>query len=386
MALIAERTSAKIIRFLDRQLERALTTPKLGLLDRAFEKLAGKAPELGRERLVASTGSSGTIINPNLLMSTSGTGGGPVIAPEFPTGIVTGKKGSYRIMSEFAEGGMSKIYLVQDMAGKYHLLKVILDFTPYNLTPAQQEELHARFEKEILILGRISNRQIPTLIDSDPAASPRFFAMEHIEGKSLFSVINEGKRINPITSGMIISQVLQALIVFGQSVAPSGSEQFAHRDIKPENIMLELKNDRIRRVVLIDFGIAKLPNSTLTGVKEYRGTPSYSAPETITSGSSVADQRSDNYALGAVLYWLFTGEESFDFTKDRNLIFQFMADPKSHIDRLKQTRSNFKPEEKWKHAFDAMWAIAFKAMNPDPNDRYQDYQRFKAAIDLALLQ
>jgi len=373
MALSPEKASTRAIRFLDRQFERALTTPKLRWFDRAFEKL-------GRERLVASTGSSGIIINPNLLMSTSGTGGGPVIAPEFPDGIPKGKRGNYTIMKKFgSEGAMSKIYIVRDAAGNSHLMKVVLDFAALGLNQSQQNEMHARFKRETDILEKMDDPHFPRLIDRDPADHPKFFIMELINGFSLFNMIEmmeeRKKQIDPITAGRIISEALAGLIVFGQCVAPTTTEQYAHRDIKPENIMLELKNNKIQRVVLIDFGIAKLPRSTLTGVQVYFGTPLFSAPEIFSCGASVAAQHSDNYALGAVLYWLLTGELPYDLS-DQKKILDFVVHTKEYYDRLIRNPSNFVPKE--------LMDILLKALSPIPRDRFQAYTELKSALDGAL--
>lgn len=379
---ISEKTSARVIAFFDRQFERMLTTPKLRPLDRAFERLAGKTPELGRKMLVASTGYSGIIADPNLLMSITGTGGGQVIAPEFPDGIVSGKKGNYTIMKKFgSEGAMSKIYIVRDAVGNSHLMKVALDFSDsaLGLNQSQQSEMYARFKRETDILDKINDPHFPRLIDRDPADQPKFFIMELINGFSLFNMIEKmeerKKQIDPITAGRIISEALAGLIVFGQCVSPAASDRYAHRDIKPENIMLELKNNKIQRVVLIDFGIAKLPQSTLTGFQVYFGTPLYSAPEIFTCGASVADQHSDNYALGAVYYWLVTGELPYDLS-DNHKILNFVTNTSEHYKKLIKNPSNFVPVE--------LMSILMKALSPIPKDRYQTYVEFKTVLDGAL--
>jgi serine/threonine-protein kinase len=128
-------------------------------------------------------------------------------------------------------------------------------------------------------------------------------------------------------------------------------------------------------VVLIDFGIAKLPQSTLTGFQVYFGTPLYSAPEIFTCGASVADQHSDNYALGAVLYWLLTGELPFDLSNHQK-IMDFVVNTKQHYNKLIQNPSNFVPVE--------LMSILMKAMSPVPKDRYQTYIEFKTVLDGAL--
>jgi len=313
-------------------------------------------------------------------MSTSGTGGGPVIAPEFPDGIARGKRGNYTIMKKFgSEGAMSKIYIVRDAAGNSHLMKVVLDFAALGLNQSQQNEMHARFKRETDILEKMNDPHFPRLIDRDPADHPKFFIMELINGFSLFNMIEmmeeRKKQIDPITAGRIISEALAGLIVFGQAVSPTASDQYAHRDIKPENIMLGMKNNRIQRVVLIDFGIAKLPQSTLTGFQVYFGTPLYSAPEIFTCGASVAAQHSDNYALGAVYYWLVTGELPYDLS-DNHKILSFVTNTHEHYKRLIQNPSNFVPVE--------LMSILMKAMSPVPKDRYQTYIEFKTVLDGAL--
>ena len=350
--------SAKIIRIIDRGLTRLLTSQNrlFRAGDRLFEKLVG-----GKIQLMNLAPAMG----PEMDYSFSVAGGG---APG-RTKAIKGRKGLYRVIRPFAEGGMSKLFLVEDLDGDQHLMKTI-DLS--RLDPAVHSEIIRRFQSEIEIMARIESRNVVRLIDRDPNPLSAFFIMEYIQGTDLWSLIGAGKRTKPQIAVAVMTQVLQGLIDFSRAIGKENGSA-AHRDIKPENILLEVEGKSVRRAVIADFGIAKLPESQLTGVMDFRGTPAWSPPETLPDGSKSADQRTDIYAVGAVLYWMLTGREPVNMEED---FYKFVGDPAAVLAKLRPN----KPQDVGLH----LWNTVLKAMAARPELRYRNYEEFQSALILSL--
>lgn len=205
--------------------------------------------------------------------------------------------------------------------------------------------------------------------------------MEFIHGMDLRDLISTRGEDDPINAARILSQILDGLIAFGRAAEQvGGTTRYAHRDIKPENIMIEFIDGRAIRAVLLDFGLAKLPGSELTGFKIFRGTKAYSAPW-IMAQSRDADQCSDNYGLAAVYYWQVTGTNPFNFNpenpKDYANIGNFIRNPKPTIARLRENLSSYVPGE--------LIEVIFGALVPSrAESRFKTYVECKAALDAGI--
>jgi len=123
-------------------------------------------------------------------------------------------------------------------------------------------------------------------------------AMEYVEGEVLTKFVSEGQLLRVEEALEIIAQAAEALDFAHQ-------RKIVHRDIKPANIMRTSEG----QIKVMDFGIAKLPTSTLTQDGSVLGTPAYMSPEQI-QGKNL-DGRSDLFSLGAILYELLTGIKIF---------------------------------------------------------------------------
>jgi hypothetical protein len=166
-----------------------------------------------------------------------------------------------------------------------------------------------RFVREAKALAKLNHPGIVTLHEFGQAGGLHFILMEYVDGASLRDLLEHG-RISPREALAIVPQICDAL----QYAHDHG---IIHRDIKPENILL----DRLGRVKVADFGLAKLAESTddtspasiaggssyLTEIGKVMGTPSYMAPEQLSSPGAV-DHRADIYALGVVFYQMLTGQ------------------------------------------------------------------------------
>ena len=137
-----------------------------------------------------------------------------------------------------------------------------------------------------------------TIFDVGEDHGLSFMAMEFIEGESL-SLFTASERLLPL------DKVLTIILETAEALDFAHRRGIVHRDIKPANIMLTPTG----QVKVMDFGIAKLPTSTLTQAGSILGTPSYMSPEQI-NGLEL-DGRSDLFSLGSVFYELLTGTKPF---------------------------------------------------------------------------
>ena len=135
-----------------------------------------------------------------------------------------------------------------------------------------------------------------------------YLVMEFLEGEDLASLIARSGPLPIATSVDIMLPVLGAIAV-------AHEEGVIHRDLKPENVFMADTRDGEARPTVLDFGISKISSSgggntlALTGTGASMGTPYYIAPEQIRSAAGV-DARSDQYALGAILYECVTGRRA----------------------------------------------------------------------------
>jgi len=164
-----------------------------------------------------------------------------------------------------------------------------------------------RFEREAKILSELQHPNLPRVIDYFTIGDRYYLAMDFIEGKDLGNIIKDADP-QGMQEEQIVDWSLQLcdVLIYLHSRNPP----IIYRDIKPSNIMIR-KSDR--RVILIDFGIARTIQSeddkslTRTAI----GTMGYMAPEQYRGK---ADKRSDIYALGATIYHLFTGKAPIPFS------------------------------------------------------------------------
>lgn len=234
------------------------------------------------------------------------------------------------------------------------------------------------------------------LVDWDPqwdpknpeSAFPRYLIEELVPGKDLSGVLTPGRPLDPLNALKITYSQLVGLMVFGDVAVklfpppPGKPPQIAHRDIKPENLLLQMEGNKVTRVVLMDFGIMKVVaerEEALTRTGDFRGTPVWSAPETVPNRSRNADQRSDIYSVHAMLWGMLTGREPFDFNNAQQWVM-FCTKPEVLIQNLRRAslREAFVAEE--------LWDVVFRGMAADPNQRYQTYQESAVAIYDMLLR
>jgi len=208
--------------------------------------------------------------------------------------------GSYVLTAPLAEGGFGVVYLGEHAAsGARAAIKI-----PHAELAAQPDVL-ARFEREIEVVRKLRHPNVVEILDAGRLEDGRpWYAMELLTGMDLEAHLEVHGRLPPDEAMAILEPVCAALEAAHQAGV-------VHRDVKPSNVFLCKEGGR-RRVVLLDFGVAKLLDGSgpgLTTSRQIIGTLAYLSPEQLL-GLPV-DARADIYGLGVLLYAMLVGEPPF---------------------------------------------------------------------------
>ncbi|MFQ5709372.1 MAG: protein kinase [bacterium] len=228
----------------------------------------------------------------------------------------------YTILEKLGKGGMGEVFLAQD--NKLHR-KVALKFL-FESSYADQEQKE-RFEREAQAAAALNHPNIVVIHEIDEFKGRVYIAMEYIEGESLRSLINKEE--------LSMRHALDIALQICRGLSKAHEAGIVHRDMKPENILI----DRDGWVKILDFGLAKLKGATsLTREGSKMGTAHYMSPEQ-ANGEKV-DQRSDIFAIGAILYELLSGGFAFRGDYDIAVIYSILnedPEPLAHVpERLQQ--------------------------------------------------
>jgi predicted Ser/Thr protein kinase len=211
----------------------------------------------------------------------------PSQTDRFRTGEVFARR--FRIVSVVGRGGMGEVYRADDLVlGQTVALKFLPESAKGNLNRL------ARFYDEVRLARQIAHPNICRVYDVGEADGETYLSMEYIDGEDLGSLLRRIGRL-PVDKAIEFAHKLCA------GVASAHSKGVLHRDLKPGNVMIDSRGE----VRITDFGLAAVAGQ-LEGAEVRNGTPAYMAPEQL-AGREVTAQ-SDLYALGLVLYEMFTGK------------------------------------------------------------------------------
>jgi len=233
---------------------------------------------------------------PNPALHSSGDGQREA---RFVTGAMLA--GRYRIVGLLGKGGMGEVYKAEDLKLNQ---TVALKFLPSAV--ALDGGMLARFHNEVRIARRVAHPNVCRVYDIGEVEGRHFLSMEFIDGEDLSALLKKVGRL-PGDKAVEIARQLCA------GLAAAHDDGVLHRDLKPANVMIDERG----RPRITDFGLAVV-SEELRGEEAMAGTPAYMAPEQLT-GKEVT-QRSDIYALGLVLYELFTGKRVFEAKSIQELI------------------------------------------------------------------
>src|ERR1044072_909218 len=208
----------------------------------------------------------------------------------------------YQIEKELGHGGVGIVYLARDrkLHDKPVVIKVLLDKSLDNAWVVQ------KFQQEKEALARVDHPGVVGILDTGelPDGKP-YLVMQFIDGVTLRSQIK--------SEGMPLERAAEVLRQTGRALSVAHDKGIFHRDLKPENIMLQSFAGGEEQVKIIDFGIAKLKNSTVapsTMTGATAGTVAYMAPEQLSGRPTSA--MTDIYALGTIAYEVLAGRKPFN--------------------------------------------------------------------------
>ena len=263
--------------------------------------------------------------------------------------------GRYRIDRELGGGGMSRVFLAEELAlGRRVVLKLPLP----ELAGALRGD---RFEREVRLAAALQHPHIVPLLSAERVGDLVFYAMPFIEGESLRARLTRDRELPVPEAIRLLREVADAL-------SHAHHRQIIHRDIKPDNILLCAGH-----AMVTDFGIAKAltvsdGTGAITSTGVSLGTPAYMAPEQALADAQV-DQRADLYSLGVVGYEILVGETPFRGPSAQAIVGAQLTREATPIGEL---RPGTPP---------ALAAAIHRCLEKRPADRFQSADELIAALD-----
>jgi serine/threonine-protein kinase len=271
--------------------------------------------------------------------------------PNEPTRFLPGAMiaNRYRVVALLGRGGMGEVYRADDTKlGE----AVALKFLPERLE--HDESLRERLLGEARLARQVAHPNVCRVYDLGEVDGRLFLSMEYVDGEDLATLLRRIGRLPQEKAVQLAQQMCAGL----QAAHEQG---IVHRDLKPANVMLDGRG----RARITDFGLAALA-SGVTGREAAAGTPAYMAPEQLLGHEVTV--RSDVYALGLVLYELFTGRPAFEAHSWAEQI------------TVKQSRTPSSPSQLAPGLDPLIERVILRCLLPDPNQRPAS----AAAVALAL--
>ena len=260
------------------------------------------------------------------------------------------KLGRFEILKRLGQGAMGEVYLGLDPAiGREVALKTI------HREAAQGAEARERFAREARAAGTLNHPNLVTIHEFGEDQGVLYLAMEYVPGVDLEAMLRD-RVLAPVEALEVLAQVCDGL-------AYAHQKGVLHRDIKPSNIRVRREGDRLHAKVM-DFGIARVAGSDMTGTGTLLGTFGYMAPEYIKTG--VPDPRSDLFAVGVILYEALAGRRPFEGDTTATILYRLVNEEPRPLEETDLQGISAKAG-----------LLLAKALAKDPA------LRFQSAIDLA---
>jgi hypothetical protein len=269
--------------------------------------------------------------------------------------------GRYEIIELVGRGGMGVLYRARDAVLERNVAvkMMLLDFTT-------DQTARDRFQREARAVARLQHRNVVTIHELGEVEGTPYIVMEFLTGKDLDAML---KGDVP----MSLAQKLDVVIQLCDGLGYAHEQGIVHRDVKPGNVRV-LEDGTVK---ILDFGIAKFAQSSVTQSGMIMGTPSYMAPEQIM-GKPV-DGRADLFSVGVLMYELLSGQKPFTGESPTTVVYQII-----HVEPPPMNAAV--PELP-----DSLHEIVSRALQKNADDRYSrasemssDLQMVKMMLDLPL--
>ena len=224
--------------------------------------------------------------------------------------------GKYELLRTLGQGAMGEVYLAHHPAiDREVAIKTILP------SAAKGEDAEERFRREATAAGKLNHPNIVTIYDFDKDGDLLYLVMEYVKGEDLEDII--------ALQSMTPTQFLEVLAQVCDGLSYAHRNGIVHRDIKPSNIRVIRDGKRILAKVM-DFGIARTQDSSMTATGIVMGTVSYMAPEYIQTGRSSA--QGDLWAVGVMLYECLSCRKPFGGDNTTTILFKIVSETPAPID------------------------------------------------------
>jgi serine/threonine protein kinase len=261
--------------------------------------------------------------------------------------------GRYEIVDVIGRGAMGVVYKARDpLLDRTVAIKTIVGTA--SLGRGVRKAFLERFDREAKAAARIAHPAIVTIFDVGIEGDAPFLVMEYLPGETLADRLDRTR--------LPLGQAVQAARDLASALGCAHKERIVHRDVKPANVLHAGEN----RWKLADFGIARMPDSDLTQVGIFMGTPGYAPPEAIREGTYTV--QADVFAWGACFYELLCGRVPYE-GPDTQTTNSYVLKAEAPTPR------NFDPSVP-----EPLAAIALKALRHDPKVRFANGNDAEAAL------
>ena len=224
----------------------------------------------------------------------------------------------YKIERPLGKGGMGAVYLARDLKLFERLVAVKL-----LREDLDDEQVRLRFVREAQSAATLRHKNIVTILDFGDYEGQPYLVIEFIEGETLGQLI---KRRAPLP----LTRRLQLIEELCSGLGHAHRAQVIHRDIKPANLMIATGDQQLK---ILDFGIARFGESSMTQTGGLLGSVNYMSPEQVGGGRRV-DYRSDIFAVGTILYELLSYQQAFPGSPQSGVFGRICHESPEPLERL----------------------------------------------------
>ncbi len=263
---------------------------------------------------------------------------------------------AYRVVRLIAQGGMGCVYEAEQVRlDRRVALKVL------SVDPKKSGEFLPRFRREAEICAKLSHPNIIAVLDWNVTHGMPYMIMEYLDGEDLGFRLGQG--------AMRFDEALPLITEIAAGLSSAHANGVVHRDLKPSNIFLCNVGATRPHVKLLDFGVSKVAWETTlsTTSPKVLGSPRYMAPEQARGDANI-DARVDQFALGAVIYEMLSGEFAFDGDSLTTVLYRVVHE---HPTPLATLAPNVPAH---------VVATVERAMAKNPADRFQDIAQLLQAL------
>ena len=224
--------------------------------------------------------------------------------------------GKFEIVRVLGKGAMGEVFLAVDpLIGRQVAIKTIKG------DAAEGQDARDRFQREARAAGQLSHPNLVGIHEFGEDEGLLYLAMEYVQGEDLEQLLRERR--------LTAQELLEVLAQVCDGLAFAHGKGVLHRDIKPSNIRVVREGQALQAKVM-DFGIARLHNSDLTGTGTLLGTFGYMAPEYVQTGKP--DPRSDLFAVGVILYEALAGRRPFEGDTTATVLYRLVHEEPAPLD------------------------------------------------------